>query len=132
MTTEQNASTSILIVDDSEYIRTIMTTLFKKEGFSNIHVAADGQSAVEKFKEVSPQIVILDIMLPKKNGIDVLKDIMEINPKAIVIMISSLATAEYVSEAKRAGASYYFAKPFDNHIFIKVIKDFLNSPNRQI
>ncbi len=124
---EQYLSSSILIVDDSDYIRTIMTTLFKKEGLTKIFTAADGLSAVEKYKQLNPDLVVLDIMLPKKNGMDVLEDIMKINPKARVVMISSLASPENVAAAKKAGALYYFVKPYDNQFFLNIIKDILSN-----
>ena len=127
MSTDQNTSASILIVDDSAYIRTIMTTLLRKEGITNIHFAIDGASAIEKFKEVNPTLVVLDIMLPKKNGMEVLKEIIVINPRAKVVMISSLATPEFISDAQKWGASYYFVKPYDNQKFISVVKELLNS-----
>jgi two-component system chemotaxis response regulator CheY len=126
MFSDQYTSAKILIVDDSEYIRTIITTLFKKEGITNLHIAGDGVAAVEKFKEVNPALVVLDIMLPKKNGMEVLREIIIMNPNAKVIMISSLATPEYINDAKKAGASYYFVKPFDNQKFVNVVKEFLN------
>jgi two-component system, chemotaxis family, chemotaxis protein CheY len=125
MITDKNIS--VLVVDDSEYVRTIITTLFRKEGITNIHLAGDGVVAVEKFKEVNPSLVILDIMLPKKGGMDVLKDIMQINPHSKVIMISSLASMDFIDEAKKLGASYYFVKPFDNQRFIKEAKELLNT-----
>jgi two-component system chemotaxis response regulator CheY len=129
MSTEQNSSISILIVDDSTYIRTIMTTLLRKEGFTNIYFAVDGVAAIEKFKEVNPSLVVLDIMLPKKNGMEVLKEIMVLNPRAKVVMISSLATSEYISDAQKWGASYYFVKPYDNQKFINVVKELLSTAN---
>lgn len=116
---------SILIVDDSDYIKAITSTLLKREGFTNIHVAGDGISAVDKFKEINPDVVILDLMLPRMNGMDVLREIKKINPNARVIIISSLASIDNVREAKNLGADYYLVKPFDNQYFIKTVKDLL-------
>lgn len=104
-----------------------MATLFKKEGLTKIFTAADGVSAVEKFKQLNPDLVVLDIMLPKKNGMDVLEDILKINPKARVVMISSLANPENVSAAKKAGALYYFVKPYDNQFFLNIVKEILTN-----
>lgn len=117
---------STLIVDDSDFIRAITGTLLKREGFTNLHFASDGISAIEKFKEVKPSLVILDIILPKKNGIDVLKEIRQYEPDTIMIMLSSLAAPENIQEARINGANFYLVKPFDNQYFVKVIKDFLN------
>lgn len=116
---------SILIVDDSEYIKAITGTLLKREGFTNLHFASDGVSALEKFKEVNPDLVILDLMLPRMSGMDVLKEIKKIKQNAKVIIISSLASIENIKEAKNSGADYYLVKPFDNQFFIKKIKDLL-------
>lgn len=118
-------NSSILIVDDSEYIKAITGTLLKREGFSNLHFASDGVSALEKFKEVKPDLVILDLMLPRMNGMDVLKEIKKIKSNIKVIIISSLASIDNIKEAKNSGADYYLVKPFDNQYFIKTVKDLL-------
>lgn len=122
---------SILIVDDSDYIKAITSTLLKREGFTNIFVASDGISALEKFKEINPDIVILDIMLPKMNGLDVLLEMRKLNPQAKIIVISSLATIENIQQAKNLGAAYYLVKPFDNQYFIKVVKDLLTTKGKE-
>lgn len=126
MVNDQYTSTCVLIVDDSEYIRTIMTTLFKKAGITKIHIAADGGVAIDKYKEVKPDIIILDVMLPKKSGMEVLKEIRSTDTETKVIMISSLATQEFIKEAKEAGANYYFIKPYDNQVFMKIVRELLN------
>ncbi len=122
---------SILIVDDSDYIKAITSTLLKREGFTNIFVASDGISALEKFKEINPDIVILDIMLPKMNGLDVLLEMRKLNPQAKIIVISSLATIENIQQAKNLGAAYYLVKPFDNQYFIKVVIDLLTTKGKE-
>lgn len=122
---------SILIVDDSDYIKAITSTLLKREGFVNIYVASDGISALEKFKELNPDLVILDIMLPKMNGFDVLVEIKKLNPQAKVIVISSLATIDNIQQAKNAGAAYYLVKPFDNQYFIKTVKELLTTKGKE-
>ncbi len=127
MLDDQYTSTCVLIVDDSEYIRTIMPTLFKKEGITKIYIAADGGAAIEKYKTIKPDIIILDVMLPKKNGMEVLREIRATDKDTKVIMISSLATQEFIKEAKEAGANYYIVKPYDNQVFMKIVRELLDS-----
>ncbi len=124
-------ASKILIVDDSEYIRTIMTTHFRREGFTNLFLASDGAVAIEKFTEIKPDLVVLDMMLPKKHGMEVLQEIIQIQPDAKVVVVSSLATTEDVEKAKNTGASYYFVKPYDTIRFMQVIKELLTDKKEE-
>ncbi len=112
---------SVLIVDDSEHVRALLTMLMRREGVKHVHQAMDGEAAVEKFKELKPSLVFLDNMLPKLSGMDALKKIRTFDPTAKIIMISAISTPAVVQEAKESGASYYLIKPYSPDKVIEVM-----------
>jgi len=103
---------SILVVDDDRLIRQTFKTHLTSEGF-DVHVARDGNEGVRLFNEIAPSLVILDINLPGLHGIDVLKRIREIDPKAYVIMITAFDDMQTTVEAIKLGAFEYICKPID-------------------
>jgi two-component system, chemotaxis family, chemotaxis protein CheY len=105
----------ILIVDDSNLIltlleREIIQTMPK--GSVELVKAHNGFEAIKKYKEEKPDLVFLDIIMPNIDGVVVLMEIIEHNPKAHVVIISSLYNEYYVKTAKRLGAVDYLSKPF--------------------
>jgi two-component system chemotaxis response regulator CheY len=112
---------SVLIVDDSEHTRALLTMLMRREGVKEVHQAMDGDAAVKMFKELKPALVFLDNMLPKLSGMDALKKIRSIDPTAKIIMISAISTPTVVQEAKEAGASYYLIKPYSPDKVVEVM-----------
>ncbi len=117
---------SVLIVDDSEHTRALLTMLMRREGVKNVHQAMDGEAAVEKFKELKPALVFLDNMLPKLSGMEALKKIRSFDPTAKIIMISAISTPAVVQEAKESGASYYLIKPYSPDKVIEVMRRVLD------
>ena len=105
-----NAITA-LVVDDSPYNRTVLSSILRKKNF-NVELAEDGQKAVEKFSAIHPTVVFLDYVLPKKSGIDVLRDIRAVNADVVVIMVTSVSSADEVEAARAAGANGYVLKPY--------------------
>lgn len=103
---------SILVIDDDRLIRQTFKTHLTSEGF-DVHVARDGNEGVRLFNEVAPSLVILDINLPGLHGIDVLKRIREIDPKAYVVMITAFDDMQTTVEAIKLGAFEYICKPID-------------------
>lgn len=103
---------SILVIDDDRLIRQTFKTHLTSEGF-DVHVARDGNEGVRLFNDVAPSLVILDINLPGLHGIDVLKRIREIDPKAYVIMITAFDDMQTTVEAIKLGAFEYICKPID-------------------
>ncbi|OGF47688.1 MAG: hypothetical protein A2452_03400 [Candidatus Firestonebacteria bacterium RIFOXYC2_FULL_39_67] len=102
----------ILVVDDEQDICDVLTIFLKKEGYET-DIAKLGRDAITKFKEIKPTLVFLDIKLPDIDGIEVLKNIKEINPGIPVIMITAFRDAERVVSAFRLGAYDCIFKPFD-------------------
>ncbi len=103
---------SILVIDDDRLIRQTFKTHLTSEGF-DVHVARDGTEGVRLFNESAPSLVILDINLPGLHGLDVLKKIREIDPKAYVIMITAFDDMQTTVEAMKLGAFEYICKPID-------------------
>jgi two-component system response regulator AtoC len=103
---------SILAIDDDRLIRQTFKSQLTGEGFE-VHLAADGLEGVQRFKELSPDLVILDIHLPQLNGLEVLKQIREADPKAYVIMITAFDDMRTTVEAIKLGAFEYICKPID-------------------
>jgi DNA-binding NtrC family response regulator len=103
---------SILVIDDDRLIRQTFKIHLSGEGFE-VHVAADGMAGVNLFKEISPSLVILDINLPGLHGLEVLKKIKTMDPKAYVIMITAFDDMQTTVEAIKLGAFEYICKPID-------------------
>lgn len=102
---------SVLIVDDSMVMRKTLRSILEKEGYIIAEEAVDGEDAVAKYKSSKPDFVTMDINMPKKDGIEAVKEIKAIDPKARIVMISSLDEKELVVDAIKSGAKYYILKP---------------------
>ena len=118
---------SVLIVDDSRTSRKILRNLFIEEGYEIAGEAGDGEVAIRMYEELKPDIVSMDITMPIMNGIDSLKKIMEIDPKAKVIMVTSAGQQTKMTEAVKYGAKDFITKPFENetvaYVFNKILKE---------
>src|SRR5262245_54320084 len=104
---------SILIIDDEEIIREALEALLVVEGFAVATAATAGQG-LELLGDRSFDAVLLDLMLPDKNGLEVLEDIRRIDEELPVIMITAFGTIEGAVAATKQGAFYYLTKPFKN------------------
>lgn len=100
----------VLIADDEEHIRSLLNLIFTSLGAEVIGEASDGEQAISLYKQHQPDIVMLDINMPKLDGILVLKQIMHINPQALVIMLTSLNAITVVRECIDLGARNYILK----------------------
>ncbi len=101
---------SILIVDDDKAIRYSLKRMLEEKYF--ILTAQNGEEALDRLKESSPDLIIMDIKMPGRSGIDVLKEIRSIDPKSLVIMMTAYGTTETAIEAMKFGAFDYILKPF--------------------
>lgn len=105
-------SKTVLIVDDTAFMRKMLGDMLKKNGYEVIGEAANGVEAVEQYQELNPDIVTMDITMPEKNGIEALTDIIALNPEAVVIMCSAMGQQNMVQQALEAGAKDFIIKPF--------------------
>src|SRR5688500_16138243 len=102
----------ILVVDDSFYMRTMLKNMLLDAGYNVVGEAANGQSALELVKELSPDLVTLDVILPDNTGLAVLKGIRQENQTVKVIMVSAVGQEVIINEAMELGATAYIVKPF--------------------
>ncbi len=112
----------VLICDDAEFMRTLLRDILERAGFEVVGEAVNGNDAVQKFKELNPDIVTMDIVMPLKSGIDATKEIVNFNPKAKVVMCSALGQEILVMDAIEAGAKDFIVKPFTDQLVIDVLK----------
>ena len=102
----------VLIADDASFMRQMIREIIEPEGFEIVGEAADGVEAVEQFQACQPDIVTMDIVMPKRSGIDAVKGILEVDSSACVVMCSALGQETLVMEALQAGAKDFIVKPF--------------------
>ena len=102
----------ILLVDDAAFMRMLIKDALTKNGYNNIIEAADGAIAVETYESEKPDLVIMDITMPNKTGIEALKEIKGKHPEAKVVMCSAMGQEAMVVEAIRLGALDFIVKPF--------------------
>ena len=117
--------TTILITDDSILARKQLKDIISTLGTPVFVEATDGQSAIDKYKEVHPDLVFLDIVMPKKDGNDAIRDIMKFDPEATIIIASSVGTQSQLKNALEAGAKDFIQKPLDKEQVLAVVKRFL-------
>ncbi|MEH7521989.1 response regulator [Bacillus sp. JJ1503] len=116
---------TVLIADDSRFLRNLIKNLLYEEGFQVFYEASDGTSAVSLYKEKSPDIVLLDLTMPTLNGIDALKKIIDYDPKANVIICSAMGQNRLIVEAINSGAKDFIVKPYFNELVPAVRKLFI-------
>jgi two-component system chemotaxis response regulator CheY len=115
----------VLIADDASFMRQMIRDIIDSEGYEVVGEATDGMEVVDKYKELHPDVVMMDIVMPKRSGIDAVKAIMEIAPKANVVMCSALGQETLVMEAIQAGAKDFIVKPFKPEAVLATLKKVL-------
>ena len=100
----------VLIADDEPHIRSLISLIVASLGAEVVGEATDGEQALSMYKQFSPDMVLLDINMPKVDGISVLKQIMALNPRTLVVMLTSLNALETVKECIDSGAWNYILK----------------------
>lgn len=102
----------ILIVDDAAFMRLSLRLLFQEHGFEVVGEAEDGMTAVRLYQDLKPDLVTMDITMKGMNGIEALKAIRILDPKAKVVMVSSMGQEQLVKEAIIHGAKAFIVKPY--------------------
>ena len=106
--------TKVLIVDDSLFVVKQLSQIISScEDFEVVGTAEDGLQGIEKFQELKPDLVTMDITMPKMDGITALEKILAIDPSARVVMVSALGKEELIKKSLLAGAKNYIVKPLD-------------------
>jgi two-component system, chemotaxis family, chemotaxis protein CheY len=102
----------VLIVDDAAFMRMMLKDILTKNGLEVVGEAVNGADAIEKFQELNPDVVTMDITMPEMDGITAVKQIRALNPQASIIMCSAMGQQPMVLEAIQAGAKDFVVKPF--------------------
>ena len=102
----------IMIVDDASFMRMMLKNILTQNGYEVVGEADNGVKAVERYSEVKPDLVIMDMIMPEMGGIDAVREIMKKEPSARIVMCSALGQQALVVEAIHAGAKDFIVKPF--------------------
>ena len=113
---------TVLIVDDAAFMRISIKNMLTKNGYEVVGEAENGKIGVEKYKELKPDIVTMDITMPEMNGLDALKEIVAFDSGAQVVMVSAMGQEAMVRDAILSGARGFIVKPFKEEGIIAAIK----------
>ncbi len=116
----------ILIVDDATFMRMMLKDILVKNGHTIVGEATNGREALEKYKEVNPDLVTMDITMPEIDGLQGLKNIKAVDPDARVVMCSAMGQQMMVIEAIQSGAKDFIVKPFQADRVLEAINKALN------
>jgi two-component system chemotaxis response regulator CheY len=115
----------VLIVDDAIFMRNMIKDIFASGGFEVVGEAANGLEAIDKYKDLRPDLTTMDIVMPFKSGIEATREIVKLDGNALIIMCSALGQESLVMEAIEAGASDFIVKPFKAEDVLAVVKKVL-------
>lgn len=118
-------SKRILVVDDAAFMRMMIKDILTKNGYEIIGEAENGARAIEKYKELAPDLVIMDITMPEVDGIQAVKEIKKFNGDSKVIMCSAMGQQAMVIESIQAGARDFIVKPFQAERVLEAVKKVL-------
>ena len=113
---------NILIVDDAAFMRMMIKDILTKNGYNVAGEAENGAKAIEKYNELKPDLVLMDITMPEMDGIQALKGIKAADPAALVIMCSAMGQQAMVIESIQSGAKDFIVKPFQADRVLEAVK----------
>jgi two-component system chemotaxis response regulator CheY len=112
----------VMVVDDAAFMRMMIKDILTKNGYEIVGEAENGLKAVERYKELQPDLVIMDITMPEMDGIQAVKEIKKINPDAKIMMCSAMGQQAMVIESIQAGARDFVVKPFQSDRVIEAVQ----------
>ena len=112
----------ILIAEDAAFMRMQIRGVLTKNGYEVVGEAVNGREAVEQYRELKPDLVMMDITMPEMDGIEALKRIMAEDPNARIVMCSAMGQQSMVMEAIRAGAKDFVIKPFQPNRVMEIVQ----------
>ncbi len=115
----------ILLVDDASFMRMMLKNILVGAGYEVAGEAENGAKAIEQFKSLKPDLVIMDIIMPEMGGIDAVREIVKAQPGAKILMCSSMGQQSLVVEAIQAGAKDFIVKPFQPSNVLEAVKKVL-------
>src|SRR4051794_23420247 len=116
--------TRVLVVDDSEVIRTLITVNLEREGFE-VHQAVDGQDALERIHEIAPDVMTIDVVMPRLDGFDTVARL-RADPRTShlkIAMVSASAQDADLAKGRRVGVDAYVTKPFDPEVLVRTVRE---------
>ena len=113
----------VLIVDDAAFMRVSIKNMLSKNGYEVVGEAENGKVALQKYQELGPDIVTMDITMPEMDGLEGLKAILSIQPAAKIVMISAMGQESMVREAVMAGAKGFIVKPFKEDVLVSALSN---------
>ena len=119
---DEKLATRVLIVDDAAFMRMMVKDILSKNGYEIVGEAENGMKALEKYQELKPDLVTMDITMPEMDGITAVKEIKKVDPAAKVVMCSAMGQQAMVIEAIQAGARDFIVKPFQADRVLEAIR----------
>lgn len=111
----------ILLADDAAFMRLMLKNILEPNGYQVVGEAENGREAIKKYKELKPDILIMDMVMPEVGGIDAIKQIIAEFPDANILICSAIGQQALVIEAIQAGAKDYIVKPFDQDSVLETV-----------
>ena len=118
----------IMMVDDAAFMRKVIKDTLSKAGYTDLYEAVDGADAVEKYNEIKPDLVLMDITMPNMDGLEALKAIRAADGNANVVMCSAMGQETMVIDAIRSGAKDFIVKPFKGERVLKTVTSIVGEP----
>lgn len=113
---------TLLVIDDAQVIREIIKAAAARAGWQVLGEAGNGQEAIERYRELSPDVCTLDLVMPEYDGLHALRGIMETDPQAKVLVVSALGQKNVFKDAFRLGAADFLVKPFDEKGLLETLE----------
>ncbi len=118
----------ILLVDDAAFMRKVIKDTLSKNGYTELFEAVDGADAVEKYDQIQPDLVLMDITMPNMDGLEALKTIRGKDGNANIVMCSAMGQETMVIDAIRSGAKDFIVKPFKAERVLKAVTAIVGNP----
>jgi CheY-like chemotaxis protein len=118
----------ILVIDDEPGIRDLLDTLLRRKGY-DVVLAESGRMGLELFRRERPDVIVLDLKMPEMDGLTVLRQIQNLDPRKPVIVLTGAGTAEAEQQVRALGVTEYVEKEFSLHLLGDSLKRLLNNPN---
>lgn len=112
----------VMIVDDAPFMRTMIREILQPFGFEIVAEAGDGDEVLALYQQHRPDVVTLDIVMPRMSGLEALKRLVAAEPRAKVIMVTAIDQREALMEAIKIGAADFIVKPFDDERVLSAVK----------
>ena len=119
----EDKKVSVLAVDDSKTMLAMIAAQLRGSNFEVVATASSGPEAIEKYKQIKPELVLLDIVMPEVTGIDTLERLLATDTAARVVMVSSVGTEETVKECLKKGAKSFLQKPLQKEGMLNILKN---------